>query len=109
MAEPFKIPDISALADEQLTELVTTIRVNRLNLYRAYQETLRLKEEHKEAKVREQIQKQLNIWERELNRLDKALEKATDRGNKVLALMLSVGMDTGAITAVMDILHGEEK
>ena len=107
-AQPHEHPDISKFTDEKLTELVTSIRARRLRLRKLFEETERLKNEATEKKVREQIEKQLNIFERELTRLDKALDKAIDRGNKMIALLLSIGYDTTDVHKLIDIIQGED-
>ena len=108
---PYEIKDISQLADKQLETLVTRIRLDRLNLYRAFQEASRIRGEVLELRVQGQIDKQLNMWTKELTKLDKAIDNATNRGNKIMALMLSIDIDTTDIHRLMDIMHkvGDDK
>jgi hypothetical protein len=99
--------DISRMNDEALTELVIELREKRLRLKRIADETLAAKKEAQDKKVNDQIETQLNMFNKELARIDKAIEKGIDRANKIIALQLSVGFDVEHVTKLANILKGE--
>ena len=100
--------DISRMNDEALTKLVTVLRDKRLRLKRIADETLAAKKEASSKKVNDQIETQLSMFNKELAKVDKAIEKAIDRCNKIIALQLSVGFDIEHVQRLAHILKGEE-
>jgi DNA anti-recombination protein RmuC len=94
--------------DTALTELVITLRDKRLRLKRIADETLAAKKEANSKKVNDQIETQLGMFNKELEKVDKAIEKAIDRCNKIIALQLSVGFDIEHVQKLARILKGEE-
>ena len=101
--------DISQMNDEALTELVINLREKRMRLKRIADETLAAKQQAQTKKVNDQIETQLNMFNKEIVRVDKAIEKAVDRCNKIIALQLSVGFDPEHVVRLANILKGEAK
>ena len=87
---PIKLTDISKMSDEQLDGIIYNIRERRLKPVRDFEEMSALKAEAIRQGLNKQLTKQLEMFEKELSRADKALEKIELRAIKLRALKLEI-------------------
>lgn len=79
---------ITEMSDEQIDQLLTTMRERRLSIVRVKQEAEMAKHAVRVEHLRERIHKQLGMLQKELDAADKALDKAELRVFKIRALRL---------------------
>lgn len=97
--EPVTLPEhitpqsIYQMNDEQLEKLLDDIRDRRLSSVRLYEEAQRAAQEAAEEKARLALFKQCEMCEKNIIRVDKALEALETRVNKMRALRLELGLD----------------
>ena len=87
---PIKLTDISKMSDEQLDAMIHNIRERRLKPVRDFEELSTLKAEALKQNLGKQLTRQLEMFEKELARADKALEKIEVRAIKLRALKLEI-------------------
>ena len=87
---PIKLADISKMSDEQLDAMIHIIRERRLKPVRDFEEMSALKAEAIRQGLNKQLNKQLEMIEKELSRADKAIEKIELRAIKLRALKLEI-------------------
>tara|TARA_R100000008_G_scaffold79857_2_gene61848 strand:- start:459 stop:758 length:300 start_codon:yes stop_codon:yes gene_type:complete len=87
---PIKLANISEMSDEDLDAMIHNIRERRLKPVRDYEELSALKAEAIKQNLGKQLSKQLEMFEKELGRVDRALEKIEGRAIKLRALKLEI-------------------
>jgi hypothetical protein len=87
---PIKLTDISEMSDEDLDALIYNIRDRRLKPVRDFEELSALKTEAIKQDLNKQLTRQLTMFEKELSRVNKALEKIELRSIKLRALKLEI-------------------
>tara|TARA_R100000656_G_scaffold123991_1_gene101231 strand:+ start:1048 stop:1335 length:288 start_codon:yes stop_codon:yes gene_type:complete len=87
---PIKLTNISEMSDEELDALIHNIRERRLKPVRDYEELSTLKAEAIKQDLGKQLTRQLDMFEKELARVDRALDKVEVRAIKLRALKLEI-------------------
>ena len=87
---PIKLPNISEMSDKELDAMIYNIRERRLKPVRDFEELSTLKAEALKQNLGKQLTRQLDMFEKELARADKALEKIEVRAIKLRALKLEI-------------------
>ena len=87
---PIKLTNISEMSDEELDALIHNIRERRLKPVRDYEELSALKAEAIKQDLGKQLTRQLDMFEKELARVDRALDKVEIRAIKLRALKLEI-------------------
>ena len=85
--------NVGQLSDEEIDTLMNEVRERRLRAFTVYSEAQELKQKARNTKTREQIQKFLDMFDKELKAADKAMEKLEARALKIRALRLEVECD----------------
>ena len=87
---PIKLTDISEMSDKELDAMIYNIRERRLKPVRDFEELSTLKAAALKQNLGKQLTRQLDMFEKELARADKALEKIEVRAIKLRALKLEI-------------------
>lgn len=87
---PINRTTIEQLTDDQLDEFIDGMRERRMRVYRHYEEAKKLEKEMREGRLRERLAKHLELLEKELNRITRALDKIDERVVKIRALRLEI-------------------
>jgi hypothetical protein len=90
---PTQRANVEQLTDDECDVLLFGIRERRLRAFTVYSEAQELKQKARNMKTREQIQKFLDMFNKELKAADKAIEKLEARALKIRALRLEVECD----------------
>lgn len=75
---------------EQLQEHIDGVRVRRLATLEVYKQAEEAKKEAKTERLREQANKQLSMFRKELERADAAIDKLDARCTKLKGIMLEM-------------------
>ena len=87
---PIKLTNISEMSDKELDAMIYNIRERRLKPVRDFEELSTLKAAALKQNLGKQLTRQLDMFEKELARADKALEKIEVRAIKLRALTLEI-------------------
>lgn len=87
---PIELVDITKMPNEQIDALILNIRERRLAPIKAYNETQLLKEQARIAGLSEKLNKQCEMFKKELERVDNALDKIEKRALNIRALRLEI-------------------
>ena len=87
---PIKLTNISEMSDKELDAMIYNIRERRLKPVRDFEELSTLKAAALKQNLGKQLTRQLDMFEKELARADKALEKIEVRAIKLRALKLEI-------------------
>lgn len=87
---PIELTDLTKMSNEDLDALITNIRERRLAPIKAYNDALLLKEQARVAGLEKQLDKALEMFDKERDRADKAIEKLEARALKIRALRLEI-------------------
>ena len=87
---PIKLTNISEMSDKELDAMIYNIRERRLKPVLDFEELSTLKAEALKQNLGKQLTRQLEMFEKELARADKALEKIEVRAIKLRALKLEI-------------------
>lgn len=87
---PIHRKDISEMTDEQIDEMLVGIRERRLKLVQQYQEAQLVKKEKSRTKAIETLDRQCEMFEKELATLDKNIGKLEKRALNIRALRLEI-------------------
>jgi len=87
---PIKLTNISEMSDKELDAMIYNIRERRLKPVRDFEELSTLKAEALKQNLGKQLTRQLEMFEKELARAEKALEKIEVRAIKLRALKLEI-------------------
>ncbi len=90
---PIELADLTKLSPDERDTLLEQIRERRLRPVRVYEETLRLREAAKRAKIEIVFDKQILMFEKDLARADKAMTKVEERLVKLRGLQLELEDD----------------
>jgi len=87
---PIELVDITKLSLDDHEAMLYNIRERRLKPVKAYEELTLMKEEARKANCLAQYERQMGMFEKELARVDKAMEKVEARHIKLRALKLEI-------------------
>tara|TARA_B110000211_G_C14076031_1_gene552112 strand:- start:1756 stop:2043 length:288 start_codon:yes stop_codon:yes gene_type:complete len=87
---PIKLLNVATMTDDQHQLLITQLRDRRLQPVRAYEELTLMQKEARIEKLEEAHKKQLVMFEKELERADKAIKKIEDRYNKLRIIKMEI-------------------
>lgn len=87
---PIERKTVADLTDDQLDEFIDGLRERRMSAQRQYEQAKKLEKEMREGRLRERLAKHLEILERELTRVNKALSKIDQRVVNIRALRLEI-------------------
>lgn len=78
---------------DEMEKLLEGIRKRRLSAVRQHEEAVRIAKEATDEKARISLYKQCEMCEKNIERVDKALDALETRVNKMRALRLELGLD----------------
>tara|TARA_R110000822_G_scaffold194051_4_gene332367 strand:+ start:2915 stop:3202 length:288 start_codon:yes stop_codon:yes gene_type:complete len=87
---PIKLLNVATMTDDQHQLLITQLRDRRLQPVRAYEELTLMQKEARIEKLEEAHKKQLVMFEKELERADRAIKKIEDRYNKLRIIKMEI-------------------
>ena len=87
---PIKLETIDQMTDEEIDARLVGIRERRLAPVKAYEELTLMKAAARRENLEEQLNKQLAMFEKELERADKAIDKIEQRSTKLRAIRLEI-------------------
>lgn len=85
--------NISSMSDEQLDELITSIRTRRMSSFIIYQDTMEKKAQIQEEKARVRVEKQCIAIKKTVDMIDRNTDKLEDQINKLRGLRIQAGLD----------------
>jgi len=88
--DPLKIPDIRDLTDSDLDKYLEDIRERRLKPVHIYEQMLKMKSEARRIQLIDTLEKQLVMFEKELERANKAIDKLEGRSRKLRAIRMEI-------------------
>ena len=88
---PIELASIDKLTDDEIDVLLLQIRERRLRPVREYEEMLALKEEAKKELLEKQFDRHIGMFQKELERVDRAIEKIESRAIQLKALRMQMG------------------
>tara|TARA_Y100000310_G_C20258517_1_gene612505 strand:+ start:367 stop:654 length:288 start_codon:yes stop_codon:yes gene_type:complete len=84
------LANLTQMTDEERERLVTNIRERRLHPVRVYEELTLMQSEARKEKLENMWSKQLEMFCKDLERSDKAMEKLEQRSTKLRAIKLEI-------------------
>ncbi len=81
---------IEQMTNDEIDEMLIRIRDRRLKLARAYEEALALQDAQLEQDQREILDKALNSIKKDMERIDKSIDKFEQKVNKIRAIRLEL-------------------
>jgi len=87
---PIALADLTKMSEDERELLVNRIRERRLAPVRAYEELSLMQAEARKEQLEKQWAKQLEIFQKDLARADKAMETLEKRGTKLRAINLEI-------------------
>ena len=87
---PTETLNINAMSSDELDELIEAIRERRMEPVRHFEEAQRLEREQRQSKLTEQLKKQNELFMKELERVDRGLDKLTTRSVKIRTIRLEM-------------------
>jgi len=87
---PIALADLTQMSEDERELLVNRIRERRLAPVRAYEELSLMQTEARKEQLEKQWAKQLEIFQKDLARADKAMETLEKRGTKLRAINLEI-------------------
>ena len=88
--DPLKIPDIRDLTDNDLDKHLEDVRERRLKPVHIYEQMLKMKSDARRIQLGETLEKQLVMFEKELERANKAIDKLEGRSRKLRAIRMEI-------------------
>ena len=88
--DPLKIPDIRDLTDDVLDKHLEDVRERRLKPVHIYEQMLKMKSEARRIQLGETLEKQLVMFEKELERVNKAIDKLEGRSRKLRSIRMEI-------------------
>jgi septal ring factor EnvC (AmiA/AmiB activator) len=85
---PMHRKKVTELTDAELDILLEEKRQRRYSIIKKYEETQEAKRRQENEKAKAELDKQLRIMEKDIGTIDRALERAEGRLNKIRALRL---------------------
>jgi len=87
---PIALANLTKMSNEEREALLVIIRDRRLAPVRAYEELTLMQSQARKEQLETQWTKQLGMFQKELERADKAMTKLEQRGTKLRALELEI-------------------
>ena len=87
---PIALADLTKMTPEEREALVVAIRDRRQRPVRAYEEVSLMRSEARKEQLEKTWSKQLEMFEKDLKRADKAMDTLVARGTKLRALELEI-------------------
>ena len=87
---PIALADLTKMSPEEREALVIAIRERRDNPVKVYEELSLMQTEARKEMLEKRWAKQLEMFKRELERADKAMDKLTQRGTMLRAIELEI-------------------
>jgi len=87
---PLKIPDIRDLTDDDLDKHLEDVRERRLKPVHIYEQMLKMKSEARRIQLGETLEKQLGMFEKELEKVNKAIDKLEGRSRKLRSIRMEI-------------------
>ena len=87
---PIALADLTKMSPQEREDLIIAIRDRRLRPVKAYEELSQMKAEARKEQLEATWSKQLEMFEKDLKRADKAMDTLTARGTKLRALELEI-------------------
>ena len=87
---PIALADLTQMTEDERELLVTRIRERRLAPVRAYEELSLMQAEARKEQLEKQWAKQLEMFQKDLARADKAVETLEKRGTRLRAINLEI-------------------
>ena len=87
---PIALANLTKMSNEEREALLVIIRDRRLAPVRAYEELTLMQAQARKEQLETQWTKQLGMFQKELERADKAMTKLEQRGTKLRALELEI-------------------
>lgn len=79
--------------DVEQTEFITALRDRRLQPINTYNEVLKALHEKKQTKLKEKLDKEVKMFEKCLDRVDKYLDELQNRSNKLKAIKIQLDLE----------------
>jgi hypothetical protein len=89
-SDPLKIPTVNELTDEAIDALLERVREQRLKPVQVYEQMLHMKSEAKKLKLEEDLEHQLQMFEKEMNRADAAIAKLEGRSRRAIRMEIEL-------------------
>lgn len=89
---PFSRQHIGEMTDDQLEAWINQLRTRRTRSYEIYQAAQRAKQEALDEKNKALLQKQLDMFARKLESVDKGLDALAARAQKIREVRLEIGV-----------------
>ena len=87
---PIALANLTQMSEDERELLVTKIRERRLAPVKAYEELTLMQAEARKEQLETQWAKQLQMFEKDLARTDKAMSNLEKRGTKLRAIKLEI-------------------
>jgi hypothetical protein len=87
---PIRLANMTQLTPNEREQLIHGIRERRLQPVKAYEELSLMQAEARKEQLEKQWAKALEMFTKDLERADKAMEKLEDRGRKLRAMELEI-------------------
>jgi hypothetical protein len=87
---PIRLANMTQLTPDEREQLIHGIRERRLQPVKAYEELSLMQAEARKEQLEKQWAKALEMFTKDLERADKAMEKLEDRGRKLRAMELEI-------------------
>ena len=87
---PIALADLTKMSPQEREALIVTIRDRRQRPVRAYEEVSLMRSEARKEQLEKTWSKQLEMFEKDLKRADKAMDTLVARGTKLRALELEI-------------------
>lgn len=87
---PIALADLTTMSPEEREALIVNIRERRMNPVKVYEELSLMQAEARKEQLEDQWTKALEMFSKELERADKALDKLQQRSVKLRAIELEI-------------------
>lgn len=87
---PIELTDISKMSNEDIDALIIKLRERRMKPVKVYQENQLLKQQAYKQGLEHKVAKQFEMFEKDIARVDKALEALEKRALNIRALRLEL-------------------
>jgi 3-methyladenine DNA glycosylase/8-oxoguanine DNA glycosylase len=85
---PMHRKTVRELRDDELNQLLDRKREHRLKQVRVYERAQQKAKENEQEKARKQLERQCELFEKDLATVDRALDRLEQRANKIRAFRL---------------------
>lgn len=87
---PIKLASIEQMTSDEIDAMLIAIRERRLKPVRDYEEMLNMKAAAKKEMLQKQYDRHMSMFKKELERVDKALDKIDQRAIQLRALRMQI-------------------